>query len=191
MRCKLCKKGYDSRRHVPLILPSCGHTFCRMCLLELEEEETHFDCPRCDKLHKRPSVQNLQINWDSLEDEDDSKKVAIYRTSSATGQSCSGFKIGGSVNLGFGVNDNGVCLGVNATGGVAIDEFKMAGNFGLGFQAGPHGAMINGQAGLAVGLGQDAFICGGNANLGIDPLPRIGANGSWQIIPGGNRSITF
>lgn len=166
-----------------------------MCLLDLEEEETQFKCPRCDKLHKRPSVQDLQINRDYLDDEDDSRTVANYRPSSAASQSCvvggSGFKVGGGINVGFGVNENGVNLGVNVTGGLAVDEFKVVGNAGLGVQAGPHGVTINGQAGLAVGLGQDAFICGGNASMGLDPLPRIGANSSCQYIPGGSRSIMF
>lgn len=196
MRCTVCRRDYNARRRLPLILPSCGHTFCRLCLLELEEEKGRFRCPSCDKVHTRPSVRNLEVNEDYLDDEDsddDCKGVVSYRgpASQARGAGGGGFRIGGGVNLDFGVNEGGLGLGVNVTGGVAVDDFKVVGSAGLGIQAGLSGAMVHGQAGLAVGLGQDAYTGNVSGHLGMNPLPRAGLNYTYGCIPGGGRSIRF
>ena len=33
--CVLCKEHYNTDTKLPLLLPNCGHTFCKECLQEL------------------------------------------------------------------------------------------------------------------------------------------------------------
>ena len=42
--CQICKKTYDTNRHVPYCLIPCGHTFCHKCVKSIEINV----CPTCE-----------------------------------------------------------------------------------------------------------------------------------------------
>ncbi|XP_071536323.1 uncharacterized protein [Panulirus ornatus] len=63
--CPLCSELYDDERHQPVLLPRCGHTFCRPCLAK-GEKRGHFPCPTCRKRHLKPPVNQIPIHTDLL-----------------------------------------------------------------------------------------------------------------------------
>ncbi|XP_047469969.1 uncharacterized protein LOC125025788 isoform X1 [Penaeus chinensis] len=60
--CVICKEIYASGEREPVMLPECGHTFCRHCLTSLPE----VICPVCKRLHIGKSVEDLPINFAQL-----------------------------------------------------------------------------------------------------------------------------
>lgn len=61
--CGVCREVYEAGEREPVVLPSCGHAFCRSCLAKLEEDAdkvgSYFSCPNCRMSHKSPSVRAL------------------------------------------------------------------------------------------------------------------------------------
>ncbi|CAL4068507.1 unnamed protein product, partial [Meganyctiphanes norvegica] len=55
-----CSKKEQDR--VPIMLPGCGHTFCRTCLRSITRR-TKLECPTCRKLHNGIEVNELPINY--------------------------------------------------------------------------------------------------------------------------------
>ncbi|XP_042890688.1 uncharacterized protein LOC122265423 [Penaeus japonicus] len=166
----------------------CKH--CKECLLELEEDSREFECPRCDKLHRKPSVENLQINWDLLDEDDEEESACVRYEERSIVES--GFQIGGSIDIGMGVGLNGIDLHANVSGGIGLGDVKMIGRAGLGVQVGPTTAIISGQGCLGYANGRDAYLCRGGGMVGIDHgAPRLRLDGGIYPLRGGARSIKF
>ncbi|KAK4317538.1 hypothetical protein Pmani_011382 [Petrolisthes manimaculis] len=62
--CDVCTEQYDNDHHRPLLLPTCGHTFCRNCLRSISCRQ-HLRCPvcRCDPFM---DVSSLPTNMEVL-----------------------------------------------------------------------------------------------------------------------------
>lgn len=46
MNCNQCDKPYDTERHIPKLLPKCGHSLCSVCLTKLTSTSfAEFKCP--------------------------------------------------------------------------------------------------------------------------------------------------
>ena len=50
--CKICHTPFDLYEHMPIILPTCGHTYCKRCLeRSLRSSMTHvITCPEDNKV---------------------------------------------------------------------------------------------------------------------------------------------
>ncbi|XP_042217008.1 uncharacterized protein LOC121862751 isoform X1 [Homarus americanus] len=72
--CPLCNDLYDEDKREPVLLPRCGHTFCRPCLSK-DSKKGHFPCPTCRKRHIKPVVSDLPVQADLL------ARVEAYRDS--------------------------------------------------------------------------------------------------------------
>ena len=48
MECPVCMEIYQT----PLLLPGCGHTFCRACCCKLLTSDNFLPCPECRLVHK-------------------------------------------------------------------------------------------------------------------------------------------
>ncbi|KAK7084609.1 hypothetical protein SK128_024095 [Halocaridina rubra] len=59
LTCPVCSEAYATRTREPVILPKCGHTFCRPCLANLQMISPAFKCPTCRAVHKGPTVASL------------------------------------------------------------------------------------------------------------------------------------
>lgn len=63
LHCGVCRDVYEAGEREPVVLPSCGHAFCRSCLTKLEEDAdkvgSYFSCPNCRMSHESPSVRAL------------------------------------------------------------------------------------------------------------------------------------
>ncbi|KAG0721310.1 Peptidyl-prolyl cis-trans isomerase B1 [Chionoecetes opilio] len=55
LQCGVCHEVYTAGRRDPVVLPSCGHAFCRSCLSKLEKDSVElgrlFLCPTCRTPH--------------------------------------------------------------------------------------------------------------------------------------------
>ncbi|XP_045595555.1 tripartite motif-containing protein 3 [Procambarus clarkii] len=62
LSCGVCLSDFDAVFRRPLILPQCGHTFCRLCIKDLAARGDII-CPSCR--HKYPSVEPdaLPVNF--------------------------------------------------------------------------------------------------------------------------------
>lgn len=65
LKCNVCLSGFDSNIHKPLLLPKCGHTFCRFCLDTLHKQSKS-SCPECRKQDAVVSVELLPTNFSLL-----------------------------------------------------------------------------------------------------------------------------
>ncbi|KAK8379471.1 hypothetical protein O3P69_019402 [Scylla paramamosain] len=63
LTCSVCLKQYDSEFRRPLMLPACGHTFCRSCVKGLACEGVGVVCPCCRREYKDTDVDNFPINF--------------------------------------------------------------------------------------------------------------------------------
>ncbi|XP_050715982.1 titin-like isoform X3 [Eriocheir sinensis] len=70
--CPMCSELYDEEEQQPILLPRCGHTFCRPCLISVKGKG-HFPCPTCRKRHLKPPVEELPIHSEVL------KQANAYR----------------------------------------------------------------------------------------------------------------
>lgn len=61
--CGVCREMYMAGQREPVVLPFCGHAFCRSCLVKLEEDSGELgsclSCPTCRTPHKNVSVHAL------------------------------------------------------------------------------------------------------------------------------------
>ncbi|XP_047498899.1 uncharacterized protein LOC125045589 [Penaeus chinensis] len=63
--CSLCWELFAAGIQDPLILPKCGHTFCRQCLCKLESKGT-WHCPLCRCPYRGTSISELPVNFVAL-----------------------------------------------------------------------------------------------------------------------------
>jgi len=61
--CVVCREEYNSDHRIPVMLPHCGHTFCRPCITHLiNTTQGAMFCPTCRKRH-RTHYGELPINY--------------------------------------------------------------------------------------------------------------------------------
>ncbi|XP_042885224.1 tripartite motif-containing protein 12A-like [Penaeus japonicus] len=60
LTCAVCRDSYNKDDRKPLILPHCGHTFCKKCL-NVESRKRVFRCPSCRQ--DRDQFGNLRPNF--------------------------------------------------------------------------------------------------------------------------------
>lgn len=58
LTCPVCSEIYTKGLREPVLLPNCGHAFCRMCLCNVESAGS-VHCPTCRKPHTGSSVSYL------------------------------------------------------------------------------------------------------------------------------------
>ncbi|KAK8741358.1 hypothetical protein OTU49_002625 [Cherax quadricarinatus] len=61
LTCSVCSEVFDGDVREPVMLPQCGHTFCRPCLLNLQDTEPAFKCPTCRRRYSGPHVVDLPV----------------------------------------------------------------------------------------------------------------------------------
>ncbi|XP_063868711.1 uncharacterized protein LOC135104899 [Scylla paramamosain] len=64
--CQVCFTPYDPKDHRPLLLPTCGHTFCAFCLGCLHSQGKT-SCPKCRKDGAVKPVSSLPVNYSLLD----------------------------------------------------------------------------------------------------------------------------
>jgi hypothetical protein len=61
--CSICFEQYDCIRHLPSILHSCGHTFCKSCIDQIiQTDYSHqriSNCPTC----RMTIINGYQTNY--------------------------------------------------------------------------------------------------------------------------------
>ena len=59
LKCKLCENYFNA----PIAL-SCGHTFCRKCIIDNISDQNSFICTICNKNHNitEEKVMNMRVN---------------------------------------------------------------------------------------------------------------------------------
>ncbi|XP_068247550.1 uncharacterized protein [Palaemon carinicauda] len=62
LTCGICQSAFDSGHRRPIILPRCGHTFCRICIKELSARGDIM-CPFCRVKYPNTDVDDLPINF--------------------------------------------------------------------------------------------------------------------------------
>ncbi|CAL4199035.1 unnamed protein product [Meganyctiphanes norvegica] len=63
LMCVVCREEYNGDHRVPVMLPHCGHTFCRPCTTHLiNNTQGPMFCPTCRKRH-RAHYGELPINY--------------------------------------------------------------------------------------------------------------------------------
>lgn len=62
LTCGVCHCDFDSGHRRPIILPRCGHTFCRICVKELATIGDIM-CPSCRAKYPNTEVDDLPINF--------------------------------------------------------------------------------------------------------------------------------
>lgn len=89
--CGVCREVYEAGEREPVVLPSCGHAFCRSCLTKLEEDGdkmgSYLSCPTCRTSHKSPSVRALPPVFALLHLSESYKKSVV---GTGGGNSCLG-----------------------------------------------------------------------------------------------------
>lgn len=65
--CTVCQTTWDSKRHQPVALPACGHSFCRHCLIKLCNIKETVECPICRKPLVGLHPEDLPVNWALLQ----------------------------------------------------------------------------------------------------------------------------
>lgn len=61
--CGVCLKEYDQEFRRPVLLPSCGHTFCRTCVKAMACGGDTVVCPSCRQSYACNDVDNFPINF--------------------------------------------------------------------------------------------------------------------------------
>lgn len=56
--CIVCSELYTRGSREPVVLPLCGHTFCRPCLCNLENTG-RLSCPTCRQTYVGPPIDQL------------------------------------------------------------------------------------------------------------------------------------
>ncbi|CAL4069921.1 unnamed protein product [Meganyctiphanes norvegica] len=64
-RCCICLLQYDNHNtRLPVCLPQCGHSFCRSCLIKVQDDKgCQFPCPTCRMKHDGKSVMKIPVNY--------------------------------------------------------------------------------------------------------------------------------
>jgi hypothetical protein len=61
LACPICLERFNETQHSPLIL-ECGHTFCKECIISLQNNKRDLRCPQCKRIESRP-VDKLPKNY--------------------------------------------------------------------------------------------------------------------------------
>ncbi|XP_063595985.1 histone-lysine N-methyltransferase 2D-like [Penaeus indicus] len=69
LTCSVCFESYGEGERKPLMLPSCGHTFCKQCVhgIIASENKGQFQCPTCRRSQPVLSLDDLPVNYSLLE----------------------------------------------------------------------------------------------------------------------------
>ncbi|XP_068239188.1 uncharacterized protein [Palaemon carinicauda] len=59
--CKLCNNEYHKEERPPISL-SCGHCFCRQCLINVQGQASSLRCPTCVRIHSGKPLSDLTAN---------------------------------------------------------------------------------------------------------------------------------
>lgn len=59
------------------MLPACGHTFCRPCLICMKDANKTLNCPTCRKKHTGTNVAQLAVNFIALSLVDSHKQTLV------------------------------------------------------------------------------------------------------------------
>lgn len=59
--CPICLERYDNKERAPKIL-SCGHTFCKKCLIALQHQSSSYKCSICRKNQSLDDIDILSTN---------------------------------------------------------------------------------------------------------------------------------
>jgi hypothetical protein len=63
IKCNLCNQNFNNFEKKPLILPKCGHTFCKTCLEARLKSKERYLCPEDEIEYKKiKEVSNLPTN---------------------------------------------------------------------------------------------------------------------------------
>ncbi|XP_042238307.1 tripartite motif-containing protein 75-like [Homarus americanus] len=62
LTCGVCLSDFDAGFRRPLLLPKCGHTFCRLCIKDLAARGD-ISCPSCRYKYSEVEPDNLPINF--------------------------------------------------------------------------------------------------------------------------------
>ncbi|CAL4069919.1 unnamed protein product [Meganyctiphanes norvegica] len=61
--CSVCMEVYGPA-NLPVCLPGCGHSYCRLCLVQLARHYANvFPCPSCRVVHRGGAVDKLTVNY--------------------------------------------------------------------------------------------------------------------------------
>lgn len=63
LTCVICSDEYNTSTVVPVVLPLCGHTFCRSCLESIASRPGGLECPTCRKPHRDQRPALLPTNF--------------------------------------------------------------------------------------------------------------------------------
>lgn len=61
--CEICGETMNRQDRQPVCLPGCGHSFCRSCLIKINNVHEHIKCPTCRCLHRGLPPEELPVNW--------------------------------------------------------------------------------------------------------------------------------
>ena len=64
--CPICYEHFHNDSHIPLLLPSCGHTICKSCLTEIQEKIDQLTCPIC-RSKSKADLKGLPVNFALLD----------------------------------------------------------------------------------------------------------------------------
>ncbi|ROT85015.1 hypothetical protein C7M84_021556 [Penaeus vannamei] len=69
LTCTVCFDSFGEGERKPLMLPSCGHTFCKQCVhgIIASENKGQFHCPTCRRCQPVLSLEDLPVNYALLE----------------------------------------------------------------------------------------------------------------------------
>ena len=77
MSCEICHSLYDRVNCTPLLLPTCGHSFCRNCIQDL----CHYgkiECKICGTLTFCKNIEDLPKNISILEFIENSQNKSVF-----------------------------------------------------------------------------------------------------------------
>ncbi|CAL4089261.1 unnamed protein product, partial [Meganyctiphanes norvegica] len=93
LTCPVCREDYDEGSSVPVVLPLCGHTYCRACLAAVQNSRG-LECPTCRKKHPSHTVQELPTNYVALSLSDTNKRRKLNATENQVRRSSGGSSSG-------------------------------------------------------------------------------------------------
>nr|XP_045595892.1 uncharacterized protein LOC123756693 isoform X2 [Procambarus clarkii] len=65
LSCRVCLGEFNDGTHRPLLLPTCGHSFCTFCIDHLYKQ-AKYGCPECKKANAVKDVSSLPVNYSLL-----------------------------------------------------------------------------------------------------------------------------
>ncbi|XP_050717881.1 interferon alpha-inducible protein 27-like protein 2B [Eriocheir sinensis] len=65
--CPACRNPWNHEDHLPVMLPACGHSFCKNCLVMMHKHDKCSRCPTCRKEYKDIKPEDLPANFALLD----------------------------------------------------------------------------------------------------------------------------